>query len=490
MRDAASSTADTGAVRGSEISSTGHRGADGDEARTLRRRLGSDRAEGGVVQASSSGVHARASKFFGSAHRELRLRASSSGAHARASKRFGNSDAETRMVRSKLAMRGASVLSTRAHVTDAVEEAADRLLASLGTFPDVLFVFASNRLRGNPRVIPPRASARLGAPLVCGCTGEGVLAEGREHERSPALAMLGLALPDGARAQPLRVEAGARTVSIGAKTTGVVLLSDPFSADLEGIVRRFDASFPGVSLVGGLASGARRPGEHSLFLEGWTFHDGAVGVALSGPVRIDGVVAQSCRPIGEPMIVTRADGPRILELDRGRPGDVVRDLAASMSGDERRRMLSGLLCGVQMRDSQIEYGPGDFLIRDVLKVEQDGGAMVVAAELEGYPVVQLHLRDAATSTADLRRALARDHDAHGSALGVLMFSGLDRGVALHGEPGHDSTLVTERFGPVPVGGFFCDGEIGPVGGTTYLHTRTSAIGVLRATPRTPRAPRE
>jgi small ligand-binding sensory domain FIST len=382
-------------------------------------------------------------------------------------------------------MRSAAVLSTRERVDEAVDEACERLATELGASPDVLFAFASTRLRGDLRVLPTRTSERLGAPLVCGCTGEGVIAAGREHERAPALALFGLVLPEGAHAHPLRVEAGARAFQAGPRPTGVVLFPDPFSADLDGLLRRFDAWCPGVPLIGGLASGARRPGQHRLFLEGWTFQDGAVGVAFGGRLRIDAAVAQSCRPIGEPMIVTRADGARILELDRGRPADVLRALSLSLPPDDRRRLREGVLCGIEMRGSRIEYGPGDFLIRDVLRIEPDGGAMVIAARVAEYSVVQLHVRDAEVASADLRRAVSSE--GHGAPLGVLTFSSTARGAALHGGAGHDARLLAERYGALPVAGFFSDGELGPVDGTTYLHTRTSTIGVLRASPRPTRA---
>ena len=34
------------------------------------------------------------------------------------------------------------------------------------------------------------------------------------------------------------------------------------------------------------------------------------------------------------------------------------------------------------------------------------------------------------------------------------------------------------IGNTPLGGFFCNGEIGPVAGTTHLHGYTSAFGLF------------
>jgi small ligand-binding sensory domain FIST len=376
-------------------------------------------------------------------------------------------------------MRVGSALSERTNVDDAVDDAATRLEAQLGDHPDVLFVFASPRLRGRLTEVPQRASARLGSPLVCGCSGDGVLADGRERERVPALAMMGIKLPDGARAQPLRVEAGARALTVGPRPTGVVLLADPFSTDMNALLRGFDASCRGSTMVGALASGARRGGRHALFLEGWTFHDGAVGVAFRGTLGIEAVVAQGCRPIGEPMIVTRADGPRILELDRGRPLDVLRDLHATLGEEDRKLMKKALFCGVQMRDSQIEYRAGDFLVREIVGIDEQRGALVIAADLGGYPVVQLHVRDRRASAEDLHNALRRS--TADDVKGALLFSCVGRGAGLYGEPDHDSRALAEHFGPLPLAGFFGNGEIGPVQGTTYVHGNTSAFGLLRVT---------
>lgn len=377
-----------------------------------------------------------------------------------------------------------SALSERPRVADAVGDAADRLGAQLGSAPDVVFVFASPRLRGDLADVPRMTSARFASPLVCGCTGEGVIGQGRERERAPALAMLGVTLPRGASARPLRVESGARKLDAGARPTGVIVLSDPFSADIEAMVRAFDASRPGVALVGAVASGARKPGGCSLFLEGWTFDDGAVGVSLSGSVRLDAIVTQGYRPIGEPMIVTRADGPRILELDRGRPLDVLRQLGASLGGDPSS-IGESLLCGVQMRDTQLEYGPGDFLVRSVIGVERDRGALVIGARLEGYPVVQLYLRDGTASANALAGALASDREAHGEALGGLLFSCVERGAALYGESDRESRVITECHGALPVAGFFANAEIAPVRGATYVHGHASVLAMLRETKRGP-----
>jgi small ligand-binding sensory domain FIST len=194
---------------------------------------------------------------------------------------------------------------------------------------------------------------------------------------------------------------------------------------------------------------------------------------------MDALVAQGCRPIGDPMIVTRADGPRILELDRGRPLDVLRELDRTLGDADRRLVRDSLVCGVEMRSGQLEYEPGDFLMREVLGVEPDRGALVVATRFEGYPVVQLHVRDKRASAEDLRRVLEREQSERGPAEGALMFSCMERGTGLYGEREHDSRSFGEHLGQRPIAGFFSNGELAPVQGATYVHGNASAFGLFR-----------
>jgi small ligand-binding sensory domain FIST len=177
------------------------------------------------------------------------------------------------------------------------------------------------------------------------------------------------------------------------------------------------------------------------------------------------------------MIVTRADGPRIVELDRGRPLDVLRELHASLGERDRMLMRAGLFCGVQMHDAQIEYGPGDFLVHDVVGVER--GALVVSSRLEGYPAVQLHVRDPQASLESLSRALDAELAAGGESSGAVLFACRRRGVRLYGEADRDSRAFTERFGNVPLAGFFANGVIAPSRGTTYVHHHAASIGLFR-----------
>jgi small ligand-binding sensory domain FIST len=120
------------------------------------------------------------------------------------------------------------------------------------------------------------------------------------------------------------------------------------------------------------------------------------------------------------------------------------------------------------------------LIRNILGIDPESGAMAVDTAIEAYQVVQFHLRDPETAAADLSQRLrefARS-DVPPRMCGALLFAGAGRGERLFGVADHDSDAFTRRVGPVSLSGFFCNGEIGPAGGKTRLHGCTSVFAVF------------
>jgi small ligand-binding sensory domain FIST len=389
-----------------------------------------------------------------------------------------------------VAVRWASALSEQPITAEAVAEAAAALRRELREEPDLVLVFASPHHATSYGIVPDLCGAAFPGALVVGCSGAGVVGGGREIEQKAALSITAAHLP-GVALSPLRFEEAPATPEAFRRAVGLapaeepcfVVLPDPFSADAEAFVERLDEAYPGAPKVGGLASGGGRPGQNALFLGRERHRGGVVGVAFSGEVVLDTLVAQGCRPIGEPCIVTRSKGNVLFEMDRGRPIEILRELYTErLDARDRELFQSSLFIGLEMREQKGIYRQGDFLIRNLIGVDPDSGAIAIGAQLRQYQVVQFHLRDARTSAEDLK-ALLDDYRTGRDATpsGALMFSCVGRGAGLYGEPDHDTRLVHDRLGRVPLGGFFCNGEIGPVGGTTFLHGYTSSFGIFRPT---------
>ena len=384
-------------------------------------------------------------------------------------------------------MKWASAISTQPEATTAIAETAAAVKEELGDqAADLVILFASPHYRDSMVLLPSLVREKFPRARLIGCTGGGIIGAGREVEHRPAISLTAASLP-GVQLQPFHFDldelpstpAAWHRVVDPSSEPSFLLLPEPFSCDIEQLISGLDAAYPTAPKAGGVASGGRGAGSNALFLDGEMLRDGVVGLALSGDVAIDTLVAQGCRPIGTPLLITRCEDNVILELG-GQPAlTVLRDLFDTLDAHDRELFRSSLFLGIQMKDDLIEYRHGDFLIRNMMGINPDRNAVVVGAMLQPYQAVQFHLRDAEASAEDLRQHLGEYCRSGHKPSGALLFSCLGRGEHLYGQPDHDSNLVLSYLGKLPVGGFFCNGEIGPVGGTTFQHGYTSSFALLR-----------
>jgi small ligand-binding sensory domain FIST len=390
-------------------------------------------------------------------------------------------------------MRWSSAVSTASSLEAALREVTDAVARDVdGAHPDLAVVFVSEQHQGEYERVPALLRAMLAPRFMLGCSAGGVIGGGREVERQAGVSLTVAMLPDVELA-PFHLEgeslpergtaadAWEGLLGVGrGRRPAFLLLPDPFTFDAETLVAGLDAAFPESPKIGGLASGGREPGANALYLGDTVYRSGVVGIALTGNVEVDTVVAQGCRPIGEPMFVTRADQNVLYALD-GQPAlAVLQELLATADARDRQLFANSLFLGVVMKEQEA-YRQGDFLIRNLLGIDGKSGAIAVGAALRTGMVVQFHLRDAETSALDLDAVLARYHEGpRRHPAGSLLFSCLGRGEHLYGEPDHDTEAFRRHLGAVPLGGFFCNGEIGPVHGSTFLHGYTSSFGIFRS----------
>jgi small ligand-binding sensory domain FIST len=390
-------------------------------------------------------------------------------------------------------MRWGSILSRKPDAVAAFTEAAGALELQLGReSPDLLLVFASPHHVQDLGAVCHLAAQRFPGALLAGCTGRGVIGGAHEAEDGPALSLTAARLP-GVECSALHLEMtslpapearGSAWRALLGLAPGVVphllVLADPFTLDSDALIRGLDRAFPRASKFGGLASGGEAPGEHRLLLGAEVHRSGALVVAFTGDVEVETVIAQGCRPIGEPMLVTRCKGGLLQELDRGAPLKVLGEIYESLGPRDRELMRHSLFLGLDMREERVEYDPGELLVRNIVGADQETGALAVGEVLHPVQAVQFVLRDAHAAEEDLRRMLdARARVSPAPPAGALLFSCTGRGSGLFGTADHDTALFQEKLGPAALGGFFCNGEIGPVGGTTFLHGYTSAFALFR-----------
>jgi small ligand-binding sensory domain FIST len=390
-------------------------------------------------------------------------------------------------------VRWASAVSDASDLETAIEAVSTRVLHELaGAGVDLAVVFVSHHHAARYTEVGSLLRQALPHRLLLGCSAGGVIGGGHEIEDRHGFALTVAALPDTvltpfvmpADALP-DADAPPRAwhAAVGAPPEPLphfVLLADPLSCPIDHLLAGLDYAYPRSPKVGGLASGARRPEGNVLYCDTQVLRSGAVGLALSGNVRIETVVAQGCRPIGVPMQITHCESNILLELDGKSPLETIRDLVPQLDAADRTLLSQALFLGLVTDPLAEAPQRGDFLIRNIVGIDPQQGALAIGERLRVGQTVQFHLRDARTSAEDLALLLERFAASAPAAAtrGALLFSCLGRGSYLYGRADHDTDLFRDRLGELPLGGFFCNGEIGPVSGATRVHGYTSSFGLF------------
>ncbi|MFZ5861687.1 MAG: FIST signal transduction protein [Nitrospirota bacterium] len=354
---------------------------------------------------------------------------------------------------------------------------------------DLAFLFVSPHHADGLADAAAIVAERLAPRVLLGCTGEGIIGLDQEIEGQPAMAVWAAAMP-GVTLAPFHAtfEHGGNGVQVegfpAPETVGApslfVLLAEPFSTPGTEFLGLLDHQFPGAKAVGGMSSGGRAPGENRLLIGDTVATEGVVGVALSGNLPIATVVSQGCRPVGGRFLITRAEGNVIYELG-GRPAfGCLQEMYAALSPAEQELARRGLHLGLTINEAQSQFERGDFLVRGLVGADQQEGSLAVGDLVREGQTVQFHIRDRESASEDLNTLLAaQDQPNHApTPEAALLFSCNGRGRRLFGRAHHDVTMVRSRLGKIPVAGFFAQGEIGPVGGTNFLHGFTASLAIF------------
>jgi len=418
--------------------------------------------------------------------------------------------------------RATAAMSGHFDTLTAARQVAESLATTLFAPCDLLLLFGSFHHRAALGDAATIIRERLDGPIALGVTAESVIANATELEGVSGISALALSLP-GVGIHSFRISqrdlspsptprlppglaAGmvpslpsqlapslawlnepdaprrARELfGVTADHRATILFADPFTMPMDALLRALGPTegFPAVNVIGGFASGAGAPSNNVLLLDDLADDAGAIGVSLSGPVRIDPLVSQGCRPIGSPVIVTRRVHNTIFELG-GRPAlEVVEEMASRLPESERALLGKGVMLGLVVNEYKARFGRGDFLIRTIVQGDRKSGTITLNDEPRVGQTVQFHVRDQRTADEDLRLLLdAEELDT--PPLAVMLFACNGRGTRLFDEANHDAALIHRRLNEAPTAGFFAAGEFGPIGGRSALHGQTLVAGIVRA----------
>ena len=368
----------------------------------------------------------------------------------------------------------AAALSEHPDTATAAGEVAGQVLEAMADGADLALLFVTAHHARALAEVASVVQRTLKPSTLVGCAAVSVLANGQEVEESPAISLWAGSV--GA-VQPVRLVPGQPIVEPPFPPSALLLVGDPFTFPAEAVFDEVAGRWPGLPVVGGMASAARQPGGSRLLIDGEVVDSGAVGAFLGPDVLVETVVSQGCRPIGRPYAVTRADVNIVHELAGRPPIERLVDLAQDELTESEVAVLNhgGLHIGRVIDEHKTDFTRGDFLVRNLIGADQREGWIAIGESVEVGTTLQYHLRDAASADDDLRAMLTGR-----TADSALVFTCNGRGSHLFGQPDHDAKVLAEYLGSPPAAGFFAAGEFGPVGGRNFVHGFTASVALLRS----------
>ncbi|MDX6581992.1 MAG: hypothetical protein QOI10_1176 [Solirubrobacterales bacterium] len=367
---------------------------------------------------------------------------------------------------------------------EAFDLAAGQAAAALGGRCDLAIVFAGAPHLTHAKPILSTVHERLGPRSLIGCGAGGVVGGGRELESGPGAVVWALHAP-AARISTHHLEAEPADDGVGvsglpdpgALGDGVIVLADPYTFSAEALLGSLNTARPGMPVLGGLASAAAA-GSAALFRDGEVLDGGAVAASVEGVAMVP-CVSQGATPVGPEMTITAARGNVISELASKPAIERLGEAIGELDPRGQSLVAQGLMLGIVIDENQPAYERGDFLVRPILGADPESGSLALGERVRVGQTVRMHVRDGATADEDLRDALRLQVTAlgEGGAAGALLFTCNGRGSHMFETPDHDALALEDALG-APAGGFFCAGEIGPVGGRNFLHGFTATIAVF------------
>ena len=328
-------------------------------------------------------------------------------------------------------------------------------------------------------------------PLLAGCSSGSLICGDREIEENAGLVVGLYALPGvdlrAVHFTQTQVEESSGPgywhleTGVGAEqTNGWLAFVDPFHLDGESWLRGWNEAYPEAPVVGGLASGDSAEQRTQVYLNGQVFEEGGVAISVGGDVRLASVISQGCNPIGDTWTITKTERNLIREIANRPAYQVLVETYNGLSPAQRKQARGNILVGLAVNEYQDDFHRGDFLVRNLLGADPMSGVIAVGAFPRPGQTMQFQCRAATAGTEDIEALLLRTGK---NLAGREVFGGClcccnGRGKNLFGVPNHDASHVQKALGPLGLTGFFCNGEIGPVGEKNFLHGFTASLGLF------------
>lgn len=347
----------------------------------------------------------------------------------------------------------------------------------IGDRPSIVYAFVSADWREHINDFIEIVQVYGHAAEIIGCSADGFIGTGEEDENVSGCSLLFLKLPDTdlniLEIEPHEMDSFKPPPS-SVEGASWISLCNPFLAHAENWMTRWNTVFNHSPTFGGLASGGSDPSDVFLFHNRKTENLSCVAVQFNGGIKIGGVVSQGCRPIGDPYTITEVDENVVVSIASRKAFEVLEEAFESLATEEKKTAQGNIFAGLAVSEYVDDFKRGDFLVRNILGGDPNAGVLALGAFPRPGQTVQFQIRDKDAADEDLRELCREAQAENGTPFAGLLFSCTGRGSRMFGVPNHDAGVVEDTFGKVPLNGFFCNGEIGPIGGNNFLHGYTAS----------------
>jgi small ligand-binding sensory domain FIST len=365
-------------------------------------------------------------------------------------------------------MRAGAAISREHDVREAARDAASRALQRAGLSKAGCVLVAATPEHFDQALdlcAELREVAGARTHIVGVATTAAMMPGDAETEQGPALGLLALEQPGHVfslrKEDVSELRAAAQRAGPGA--LGLVFV-DP-SAPLQRVCSALSREGGQARIAGGGAAV-----EGGLLLDDDLAEAQAVGVFFAAPARV--AVAQAHQPIGSPLLVTRAEGRSLLELDSHPAIEALTALADQPGVSGEALQFIGL--GLSPTAGEV-FRAEDFVSVPLLGVDEERGSIETAVAVpEGHSVC-FTLRDGMGARRTLQGALDR---LSGPPPGWgVYFDCASRGSNLYGVGGLDLGLIEKSLGAFPLLSLRTSFELGPAGRSTAVHLFTGVLAL-------------
>jgi small ligand-binding sensory domain FIST len=380
--------------------------------------------------------------------------------------------------------------SVQSNPRTAAVEATQAALKQAGLrVADAALCFAGCALGGAFPLLVRTVAETAGTAEIAGCGSIGVIANGREVETGPSLAVLvfssdiiqgcRLFVPQlRGRAREAAEELAAAVRPKLAANNLLCLFPDTYNFEPDPFLATLARELPSVTIVGGGATEDGSVGETFQFCGDVVSSNSVAAMLISGDFDIGAGAALACAPLGGTHQVTAVRDNIIFELDGRHAYEVFAEAAGPLVTD-LQRALAFVFLGVPLEIGAERLQRGHFFVRNIIGASEEHGAIAIAHRPQVGDAVGFVLRDGERSRNELKATLEslRASEVNPPGFG-LYFDCVSRGSGLYNIPDHDAAYIGQYFGQLPLAGFFTGFEIAPFGTGTGLLQYSGVLALV------------